>query len=84
MITRQMNQKSQTLSIASWQDMIAESDTESKRERVYASMRFFRGEQPMQLKQTEIAQTLLASKSKFSNLGEDIVIEKRTNSNNGL
>lgn len=85
MITRLTNQKSQILSIASQHDTMQASDTEDKTERVYANMRFFRGDEQMEIRQSNIAATILASKGKsMSNLGEDIIIEKRANSDNGL
>lgn len=85
LITQLTNQKSQTLSIASRPDTTRGLEREDKKELVFANMRFFRGENPMEVKQVDVASTILASKSKgTSNLGEDVVIEKKTNIDNGL
>ena len=79
-----MNQKSPFQSIASQEDMTMESDTENRTELVFANIRYFRGEKPLESKRTDVACTILRNKDKgMSNLGEDVIIE-RTNINNGL
>ena len=65
--------------------MTLESQTDDKKERVYARVSFFRGSKPFESKRTEIASAVLASTGKgMSNLGEDIIVEKRTDRDNGL
>ena len=78
------NQRSPFPSIASQEDMTTESDTEDRMERVYANIRYFRGEKPFESKRTDVACTILRNKDKgMSNLGEDVIIE-RTNFDNGF
>ena len=61
-----------------------------KKELVYARVKFFRGNLDFESHRTDIASTILHHKGKqeglngWSNLGEDIVIEKDTDIDNGL
>lgn len=76
--------ESQIRSTVSSEDMTAESDTENKTDRVFANIKFFRGNKPFESKKTDIACTILKAKEGgMSNLGEDVIIE-RSDIDNGF